>query len=82
MKTWTPNSDGYDQELLGFQRLDPHRPQRIFGVTSAEDIQEAVRYARDRDLKLAVKASGHGHTTGVDGVLITTGRFTGITIDP
>jgi FAD/FMN-containing dehydrogenase len=82
MKTWTPNSDGYDQERLGFQRLDPHQPQRIFGVTSAQDIQEAVRCARDRGLKLAVKASGHGHTTGVDGVLITTGRFTGITIDP
>ncbi|WP_432943307.1 FAD-binding oxidoreductase [Kribbella sp. CA-253562] len=82
MKTWTPETDGYDDQRTGFQRRDPHRPARIFGATSAHDIQEAVRYARDHDLRLAVQASGHGHTTPTDGVLVTTRDFAGVTVDP
>ena len=81
MKTWTPETDGYDDQRTGFQRRDPHRPARIFGATSAADIQDAVRYARDHELRLAVQASGHGHTTPTDGVLITTSDYAGVTVD-
>ena len=80
---WAPDTDGYNAERLGFQRLQPHQPRRIVGATSAHDIREAVRYVRDRELKIAVQASGHGHTTPLkDGVLITTKRFAGVTVDP
>ncbi|GAB3827550.1 FAD-binding oxidoreductase [Kribbella italica] len=82
METWTPETDGYDDQRTGFQRRDPHRPARIFAATSATDIQEAVRYARDHELRLAVQASGHGHTTPTDGVLVTTSGFAGVTVDP
>jgi FAD/FMN-containing dehydrogenase len=82
MDTWTPEIDGYDDQRTGFQRRDPHRPARIFGATSAADIQEAVCYARDHELRLAVQASGHGHTTPTDGVLLTTSGFAGVTVDP
>jgi hypothetical protein len=82
MKTWTPETTGYNKERLGFQRRAPHQPAKIFGATSAADIQEAVRYARDHDLKLAVKATGHGHTRPTDAVLITTSRFDDVTVDP
>ncbi|GAA1540697.1 FAD-binding oxidoreductase [Kribbella lupini] len=81
MRTWTPETDGYDDQRTGFQRRDPHRPARIFGATSAADIQEAVRYARDHELRLAVQASGHGHTTPTDGVLVTTRGYAGVTVD-
>ena len=81
MKTWTPESDGYDAQRTGFQRRDPHRPARIFGVSSAAEIQEAVRYARDHELRLAVQASGHGHTAPTDGVLVTTSGYAGVTVD-
>ncbi|GAB2559205.1 FAD-binding oxidoreductase [Kribbella endophytica] len=82
MKTWTPETDGYDDQRTGFQRRDPHRPARIFAATSAADLQEAVRYARDHELRLAVRASGHGHTTPTKGVLVTTSGFAGVTVDP
>ncbi len=82
MKTWTPETDGYDDQRSGFQLRDPHRPARIFAPTSAAEIQEAVRYARDHELRLAVQASGHGHTTPTDGVLVRTGGYNGVTVDP
>ncbi|WP_041289624.1 FAD-binding oxidoreductase [Kribbella flavida] len=82
MQTWTPTTDGYDDQRLGIQRLDPHRPAWIAGVTSATDVQEAVRYARDHALRVAVQGRGHGHTTPTDGVLITTGAFAGVSVDP
>jgi FAD/FMN-containing dehydrogenase len=78
----TKETTGYDEERLGFQRLDPHRPSAIFAVTSAEEVQEAVAYAVVHDLRVAVQASGHGLTNGIDGgVLVTTGRFNGVTVD-
>ncbi|TCO46320.1 FAD/FMN-containing dehydrogenase [Kribbella antiqua] len=78
----TKETPGYDEARLGFQRLDPHRPSTIFAVTSAEEVQEAVAYAVVHDLRVAVQASGHGLTKGIEGgVLITTGRFNGVTVD-
>lgn len=82
-KHWTENTPGYDEERLGFQRRDPHRPAHIVGATTSDDVQRAVRYARDHNLKLAVRASGHGHVRPLDGgVLITTTRLNRVTIDP
>ncbi|NUS00116.1 MAG: FAD-binding oxidoreductase [Kribbellaceae bacterium] len=78
----TTTSTGYDEARLGFQRRDPHRPAVIFPVTCADDVQEAVRYAIDHDLRIAVQASGHGLTEGMDGgVLIATAGFNGVTVD-
>ncbi|GAA1602008.1 FAD-binding oxidoreductase [Kribbella hippodromi] len=78
----TTTSTEYDDARLGFQRRDPHRPQAIFQVTSAAGIEEAVRYAIDHDLKIAVQAAGHGLTRGIDGgVLIATRDFNGVTVD-
>ncbi|MFI5691373.1 FAD-binding oxidoreductase [Kribbella sp. NPDC051586] len=78
----TTTSTGYDEARLGFQRQDPHRPEVIFPVTSTTEIEEAVRYAIDHDLRIAVQASGHGLIKGIDGgVLIATGDFNGVTVD-
>ncbi|MEV0793736.1 FAD-binding oxidoreductase [Kribbella sp. NPDC050459] len=78
----TTTSKGYDEARLGFQRRDPHRPAVVFTVTSAAEVEEAVRYAIDHDLRIAVQASGHGLTRGIDGgVLIATRGFNGITVD-
>jgi FAD/FMN-containing dehydrogenase len=42
-----------------------------------------VRHAIDRDLPIAVQATGHGHTTGLArGVVVTTRRMRGVTVDP
>ncbi|MEU4196546.1 FAD-binding oxidoreductase [Kribbella sp. NPDC026611] len=78
----TKTSNGYDNARLGFQRRDPHRPDAIFAVTSAAEVEEAVRYATEHDLHLAVQASGHGPGRGLDGgVLIATRGFHQVTVD-
>jgi len=80
---WTKDSDGYDEARLGFQRLNPHRPAYIVGVTSAQDVQIAMRFARENGLKVAVKAMGHGHLNPLDGgVLITTDGLSDVVVDP
>ncbi|WP_202868709.1 FAD-binding oxidoreductase [Kribbella antibiotica] len=78
----TNEAKGYDDARLGYQRLDPHRPEVIFEVTSAAEIEEAVRYAVDHDHRIAVQGSGHGLTQGIEkGVLIATRRFNGVRVD-
>ncbi|MGW6197446.1 FAD-binding oxidoreductase [Kribbella sp. NPDC055110] len=78
----TRTSSGYDEARLGFQRRDPHRSAVIFPVTSTAEVEEAVRYAIDHDLRIAVQASGHGLTQSIDGgVLIATRGFNGVTVD-
>ncbi|MET9270398.1 FAD-binding oxidoreductase [Kribbella sp. NPDC003557] len=78
----TTTSKGYDEARLGFQRRDPHRPEVVFALTSAAEVEEAVRYAIDHDLGIAVQAAGHGLTRGIDGgVLIATRGFNGVTVD-
>jgi hypothetical protein len=80
---WTPETDGYDDARLGFQRLNPHRPAYIVGAASAQDIQTAVLFARENGLKVAVRAKGHGHLNPLDGgVLITTDRLNTVDADP
>ncbi|TDW71495.1 FAD/FMN-containing dehydrogenase [Kribbella pratensis] len=79
----TTTSPEYDDARYGFQRRDPHRPEVIFPVTNATEVEEAVRYAIDHDKRIAVQASGHGLTRGIDGgVLIATGAFNHVTVDP
>ena len=69
----TKESNGYDEARLGFQRLDPHRPEVVFAVTSTAEVQEAVEYAAGGANALAVQASGHGLIRGNNGgVLIAT----------
>ncbi|MFI5710147.1 FAD-binding oxidoreductase [Kribbella sp. NPDC051620] len=81
-KHWTTDTPGYDEERLGFQRREPHRPAHIVGATTPEDVQRAVRYAGEHGLTIAVKASGHGHGTPLDGgLLITTTRLNRVTVD-
>lgn len=78
----TRESNGYDEARLGFQRLDPHRPEVIFAVTSTSDVQEAIKYAVEHGKRIAVQASGHGVTRGNnDGVLIATKGFNGVRVD-
>ena len=79
----TKESSGYNQARFGYQRLHPHRPDAIFPVTSAVEVEEAVRYADQHDLRVAVQAAGHGLAEGIDGgVLITTGDLNGVRVDP
>jgi hypothetical protein len=74
---------GVPGELAGFQTADPHRPDVVVGALDAGDVVAAVRHAAAHELPVAVTATGHGHTTGLArGVVITTRRMRGVTVDP
>ncbi|MEV5749554.1 FAD-binding oxidoreductase [Actinoallomurus sp. NPDC052308] len=78
-----PETDGYDGERLGYQRLAPHRPAVIVGAADAEDVRAAVEYAAARGLRVAVQATGHGLGRALrDGVLIGTRRMSEVRVDP
>jgi FAD/FMN-containing dehydrogenase len=78
-----PGDEGYSGEADGFNLAFRHQPVLIVGAANASDVQEAVRFAGDRGLPVAVVATGHGPSVLADGaVLITTRRMTGMTVDP
>ncbi|WP_106972964.1 FAD-binding oxidoreductase [Streptomyces anulatus] len=78
-----PGDEGYDQERAGFNLAVQHRPDVIVGATRAEDVQAAVRFAAEHGLPVAVQATGHGFSVPADGgLLITTGRMSGVEVDP
>ncbi len=77
-----PGDSDYDSELAGFQTAVSRRPDVIVAATSAADVVEAVRYAGEHDLPVAVHSTGHGVGVPFEGgVLVTTQRMTGIRID-
>jgi FAD/FMN-containing dehydrogenase len=78
-----PGDEGYADEADGFNLAFRHQPTLIVGAANASDVQEAVRFAGDHGLPVAVVATGHGPSVVADGaVLITTRRMTGMTVDP
>lgn len=78
-----PGDRGYDEDRVGFNLQEPHRPAVVAGATAAGDVVEAVRYAAVRGLPVAVQATGHGLREGLGGgVLVTTRRMRGFQVDP
>ncbi|QSB14747.1 FAD-binding oxidoreductase [Natronosporangium hydrolyticum] len=75
--------EGYDEERSGFELTVTHHPAVIVGVTRAADVVEAVRWAADRGLPVAVQATGHGASVPADdAVLLNTRRLDGVSVDP
>jgi hypothetical protein len=82
METFHAGAKGYDDEVAGFQTAVRHRPELVVAAASVDDVVEAVRLARARDVRVAVQATGHGARAPADGMLITTRRMAGVRIDP
>lgn len=79
--------EGYEQARRDaiWNELKPDRyPELIVRATSQDDVVAAVRIARERGLKVAVRSGGHSWTaSGVrDGVLIDLSALREITYDP
>ena len=77
-----PDDDGFADEVLAYNRAVVHRPDVVVGATSTDDVVEAVRWAATQNLPLTVQATGHGARRPVmSGVMVTTRRITGVTVD-
>ncbi|MGV9244920.1 FAD-binding oxidoreductase [Streptomyces sp. NPDC003710] len=78
-----PGDTGFEKELAGFQTGFSLRPDVVFAASSTRDVAAAVAYAAERGLPIGVQATGHGLPGDADGgVLITTKRMDGVTVDP
>lgn len=74
---------GYDDARAGFQLAVHRQPDDVVVATEADGVRAAVRSAADRNLPVAVEATGHGRSVATDrGVLIATRELTGVTVDP
>jgi FAD/FMN-containing dehydrogenase len=70
-------------ETAAFNAAAHHRPDVVVGATSTADVAAAVAWAARHGLSVAVQATGHGAEAAVDGgVLITTSRLAGVSVDP
>lgn len=84
-KVVTREHAGFDEARRAWNLIVDQQPAAVVFAESAEDIVAAVRFARERGLRVAPQ--GTGHNAGVlgsleDTVLLKTERMRGVQIDP
>jgi FAD/FMN-containing dehydrogenase len=80
-----PTSPGYDTVRRIWNGAIDRRPAFIARCTGVADVVAAVRFARERDLLVAVRAGGHGvagHAVCDGGLMIDLSPMKGIRVDP
>jgi FAD/FMN-containing dehydrogenase len=80
-----PGDAGYDAARAIWNGAVDRRPACIARCTGVADVVAAVRFARERDLVVAVRAGGHGvggHALCDGGLVIDLSPMKGIRVDP
>jgi FAD/FMN-containing dehydrogenase len=80
-----PTSPGYDTARKIWNGAIDRHPACIARCTGVADVVAAVRFARERDLVVAVRAGGHGvagHAVCEQGLVIDLSPMKGISVDP
>lgn len=78
-----PDDPAYDSARAVWNLTVDQRPALIVMAESASDVAEAVRFAGDHDLDVAVQETGHGIVRPADGaLLINTSPMAGVSVDP
>ena len=80
-----PTSPGYDIARRIWNGAIDRHPACIARCTGVADVVAAVRFARERDLLVAVRSGGHGvsgHAVCDGGLVIDLSPMKGITVDP
>ncbi|MFN2295790.1 MAG: FAD-binding oxidoreductase, partial [Candidatus Promineifilaceae bacterium] len=79
---FTPESDGYEEARLAWNRKVVQYPAVIVAAETAVDVQAAVNFARLHNLGVAVQSTGHGNVRPADNcLLILTKEMDGLIID-
>lgn len=81
----TPIDDGYDAARSVWCATVDKRPALIVRPTDAADVAAAIRFARDEDLRIAIRSGGHsvdGFSTCDDGMVLDLSLMRGATVDP
>jgi FAD/FMN-containing dehydrogenase len=80
-----PGDPGYDSARAVWNGMIDRRPALVVRPTTSAEVLEAVRFAREQDLLIAVKSGGHsipGFSTCDDGIVIDLSAMRGAQIDP
>ena len=80
-----PDDAGYDAARAIWNGAIERRPACIARCTGVADVVAAVRFARERDLVVAVRSGGHGvggHALCDGGLVIDLSPMKGIRVDP
>jgi hypothetical protein len=77
-----PEDPDWDVERGAWHLALDQRPAVVVHITSADDIVDAVRFARQHGFAVTAQPSGHGATAAINGtVLLRTGALTSIDVD-
>jgi FAD/FMN-containing dehydrogenase len=77
--------DGYDDARAVWNGIVDRRPRLIARCSGTADVATAVRFARDRDLEIALRGGGHnvaGTAVCDDGIMIALSAMRAVTVDP
>lgn len=77
--------EGYDEARRTWNGAIDRSPALIARCAGADDVVEAVRFAREHDLLVSVKGGGHsiaGHAVCDDGLMIDLSLMKAVRVDP
>ena len=81
----TPDDLEYEQARKVWNADIDHHPAVIASCSSATDVAEAIRFAQDQGLELAVRSGAHsmpGYASSETGLVINLGRMNQVSVDP
>jgi FAD/FMN-containing dehydrogenase len=81
----TPGQPEYDTARAVWNGTIDRKPALIATCHTAEQVAEAIRFARARSLELSVRGGGHnyaGHAVCEGGMMIHLGAMNGVVVDP
>ena len=81
----TSDHDAYDGARAVWNGTVDRRPRLIARCSGTADVAAAVRFARDRDLEIAVRGGGHnvaGTAVCDDGIVIDLSAMRAVVVDP